>query len=83
MRGANILQKIENDDDPLHGLRVQSDNIFYPFHSRAEWQVANWTNLAGLSVSQIDGFLKLDAVSNFCGNMTQKVLIIYRSSKAV
>lgn len=52
--GMNLLQQMENDQ--LMTLRKESNNIFYPFASEEEWELASWMTTASLTQQQIDRF---------------------------
>ena len=39
------------------------ENLFYPFTSQEDWQVASWLLRSRLSMAAIDSFLSLDLVS--------------------
>lgn len=56
--GQNLLQAMEND--------IYSDfrreNLYYPFRSMGEWQLARWISESRLTQAQIDKFLKLEEV---------------------
>lgn len=41
----------------------RSQNIFYPFSSKGEWQLASFLSRTGLSMRFVDEFLSLDLVS--------------------
>lgn len=41
---------------------LRKDNLFYPFASQQDWQVASWLLRSRLSMAAIDGFLSLDLV---------------------
>lgn len=57
--GTNLLQKI--DRDRLAPYRT--NNIFYPFADREEWELVSWMIKSSLSNRQIDSFLHLRFVS--------------------
>jgi hypothetical protein len=38
-------------------------NLFYPFASKQDWEVASWLSKSGLSMAAIDNFLSLELVS--------------------
>lgn len=59
--GHNLLQHIDQFDQ-LAERRSDSDNIFYPFSSRAEWQLARWLTKTSLPQSEVNEFLHLDWV---------------------
>ena len=40
----------------------RSSNLFYPFASRAEWEVASWLLRSGLSMALINDFMDLSIV---------------------
>lgn len=61
--GHNLLQQIQagnGPDDEFARARLQ--NIFYPFSSRRDWQLAKWLVDSSLTQSETDAFLKLDRV---------------------
>ena len=45
-----------------HG-ELHKDNLFYPFASQEDWQMASWLLRSRLSMAAIDSFLSLDLVS--------------------
>ena len=42
---------------------LRKENLFYPFASQEDWQVASWLLRSRLSMAAIDSFLSLDLVS--------------------
>jgi hypothetical protein len=60
-RGANLLEQMETDQY----ARFRQENIFYPFASRSEWELASWLSSSSLSQKSINKFLHLDHVSAF------------------
>ncbi|KAJ3963290.1 hypothetical protein EV361DRAFT_769805, partial [Lentinula raphanica] len=38
-------------------------NLYYPFTSRKEWQLANWLLTSSLTMAEMDGFFKLEAAT--------------------
>lgn len=58
---GNLLQHI-NDFDALKMHRLDSQNIFYPFASRSEWELARWLSTTSLPQSEVNDFLHLDWV---------------------
>ena len=42
---------------------LHQENLFYPFASQEDWQVASWLLRSRLSMAAIDSFLSLDLVS--------------------
>jgi hypothetical protein len=53
---------MDDFDADIHAGERQK-NIFYPFASRDEWQIASYLLRSGLSMSAIDDFLSLELVS--------------------
>jgi hypothetical protein len=51
------------DKDKHASKRV--NNLYYPFASAKEWEVASFLLKSGLSQAKIDEFLKLELVSHF------------------
>ena len=45
-----------------HG-ELRKENLFYPFASQEDWQMASWLLRSRLSMAAIDSFLSLDLVS--------------------
>lgn len=41
---------------------LRKQNLFYPFASQQDWQVASWLLRSRLSMAAIDSFLSLDLV---------------------
>ncbi|KIK27112.1 hypothetical protein PISMIDRAFT_47509, partial [Pisolithus microcarpus 441] len=41
---------------------LRKENIFYPFASREDWQIASWLLRSHLSMAAIDSFLSLELV---------------------
>ncbi|KIK29651.1 hypothetical protein PISMIDRAFT_74571, partial [Pisolithus microcarpus 441] len=52
---------MENFDDNLHAMKCQ-DNLYYPFASVGDWQMAEWIELSGPSMAQMDKFLSMQFV---------------------
>jgi hypothetical protein len=42
---------------------LRKANIFYPFASRQDWEVASWLLRSDISMAAIDDFLSLELVS--------------------
>lgn len=53
------------EEDDLHDERVESNNVFFPFHHKKEWQLVEWFGQSSLSQAMINKFLQLDIVSSF------------------
>ena len=56
----NHLQRM--DKDKYADIR-NHENLYYPFASESEWEVANWLSSGALSQNDIDTFLCLQRVS--------------------
>lgn len=56
--GPTFMDRFEADWFSGH----RSTNIYYPFASREEWELALWLLRLGLSMRAIDAFLKLSKV---------------------
>jgi len=41
----------------------RNGNLFYPFASKQDWEIASWLLRLGLSMAAIDQFLRLELVS--------------------
>ena len=59
--GNIIINEIDNTN-PLSQARRESNNVYYPFASKAEWELAEWLSLSSLSQSFVNEFLHLDWV---------------------
>ncbi|KAI6012163.1 hypothetical protein PISMIDRAFT_115185, partial [Pisolithus microcarpus 441] len=42
--------------------QFHKENLFYPFTSPEDWQIASWLLHSHLSMAAIDGFLSLDLI---------------------
>ena len=51
----------EFEDDEHAAMR--EDNLYYPWASRPEWELASFLLCSSLSMAAIDQFLSLDLVS--------------------
>jgi len=49
------------DADPHADKRVE--NLYYPFASKQDWEMASWLLRSGLSMAAVDRFLRLELVS--------------------
>jgi len=58
-KGQTFLDKLNTDKFSLY----QWENLYYPFASWLEWQLALWLLRSGISMSAIDTFLSLEIVS--------------------
>ena len=56
-----FITKIDKTD-PLSGTCDESHNIYYPFASQAEWELAEWLLFSSLPESSVNEFLHLDWV---------------------
>ncbi|KAI6008951.1 hypothetical protein EDC04DRAFT_2871434 [Pisolithus marmoratus] len=55
--GLNLLQRMEMDQyAPIRN----SENIYFPFASRSEWELADWLSRGALSHKEIDTYLHLE-----------------------
>jgi hypothetical protein len=58
--GENHLQKMDRD---VHAAIRHTENLYYPFASKAEFDLGYWLSEAALSQKEVDGFLHLEHVS--------------------
>ncbi|KAI6102451.1 hypothetical protein EDD16DRAFT_1716026 [Pisolithus croceorrhizus] len=56
--GRTFMDNFFSDE---HG-ELHKDNLFYPFTSQQDWQVASWLLRSHLSMAAIDSFLSLDLI---------------------
>lgn len=62
--GLNLLQQIERG----HGAtdkdaNARRENVYHPFCSKEDWELARWLADSGMPQTQINAFLKLQRVS--------------------
>jgi hypothetical protein len=58
--GMNLLAQMDNDQfAPIRN----SENLYYPFASKSEWELADWLSSGALSTKDIDTYLRLEHVS--------------------
>ena len=69
-RGANNLEKLTND---VHAPQCV-DNIYYPFSSRMDWQLARWLKRSSLTQAEIAEFFKLEFVSFVCSCIYRRIM---------
>jgi hypothetical protein len=58
-RGTTFLDRFDLDKYS----EERKANLFYPFASKQDWEVASWLSRSGLSMASIDKFLSLELVS--------------------
>ena len=64
--------------DQYAGFR--RENLYYPFASRVDWQLASWLLRSRLSMAAIDNFLSLELVCRFFKNSFLETDSYHRSS---
>jgi hypothetical protein len=57
--GTTFMQQFESDEF----AEERTQNLFYPFASRAEWELAAFLLRSDLSLAALDKFLSLNLVS--------------------
>lgn len=57
-RGEGYMGTFQGD---THAAE-RSSNLYYPFQSKGEWEIASFLSQSGLSMKRIDEFLKLSLV---------------------
>ena len=62
--GSTFLEKFDMDE--FNSCR--SSNIYYPFASRGDWQLASWLLRSGLSMRAMDAFFRLTWYAFYCFN---------------
>lgn len=63
---GHVFSRSDGFMDHFHADKFsdeRSQNMFYPFSSKGEWQIASFLSRTGLSMRFIDEFLSLDLVS--------------------
>ncbi|KAG1860979.1 hypothetical protein C8R48DRAFT_774239 [Suillus tomentosus] len=58
--GYTFLSLFDTDENSIH----RKTNLYYPFSSRKEWEVAAWLLHSGLSMGKIDSFLSLEMIKD-------------------
>jgi len=60
-KGKTFLEEFNTDPHAA----ARGDNLYYPFASKEEWELASFLLLSGLSMASITKFLSLKLVRNF------------------
>ncbi|KAG2122736.1 hypothetical protein DEU56DRAFT_745840 [Suillus clintonianus] len=58
--GYTFLDLFDADENSVY----RKTNLYFPFSSRRDWQVAAWLLRSGLSMGKIDSFLSLDMIKD-------------------
>ncbi|KAG1876909.1 hypothetical protein C8R48DRAFT_768476 [Suillus tomentosus] len=58
--GYTFLGLFDADENSVY----RKTNLYFPFSSRRDWQVAAWLLRSGLSMGKIDSFLSLDMIKD-------------------
>ncbi|KIK35463.1 hypothetical protein CY34DRAFT_26607 [Suillus luteus UH-Slu-Lm8-n1] len=58
--GHIFLNLFDSDENSVH----RKNNLYYPFSSQRDWQVAAWLLRSGLSMGKIDSFLSLEMIKD-------------------
>jgi hypothetical protein len=73
-----MVQKQTTMTEFSHLHQVQelkgTKNFFYPFSGETEWELVSWLHHAGISMSDIDKFLRLRYVSSFRERSTHQLI---------
>jgi hypothetical protein len=64
--GETFMDKFDNDDF----AEQRKTNLYYPFASKDDWEMAAFLLRSGMSMALIDDFLKLQLVSKFLCEVT-------------
>jgi uncharacterized C2H2 Zn-finger protein len=75
--GTTFMQQFERDE--FTEERMQ--NLYYPFTSRAEWELAAFLLGSDLSLAALDKFLSLNLVSPVAFNLTMISLMLFSEDK--
>jgi hypothetical protein len=68
--GYTFLSLFDADENSIH----RKTNLYYPFSSWKEWEVAAWLLHSGLSMGKIDSFLSLEMVSFLISNTLRQLI---------
>ncbi|KAI5986599.1 hypothetical protein EDD15DRAFT_2373033 [Pisolithus albus] len=60
--GLNHLQRMDQDEF-VH--ICNTENVYYPFGSKSEWELANWLASGALAQKEIDAYLHLQRTKDF------------------
>lgn len=58
--GKTVLDEIHESDQ---FAKQRGENVYFPFASKEDWEMGAWLIQSGLSMAEIDKFLKLSIVS--------------------
>ncbi|KAG1765881.1 hypothetical protein EV702DRAFT_1204407 [Suillus placidus] len=58
--GYTFLGLFDSDENSIY----RKTNLYYPFSSRRDWQLAAWLLHSGLSMGKIDSFLSLEMIKD-------------------
>ncbi|KAH7917703.1 hypothetical protein BV22DRAFT_1135188 [Leucogyrophana mollusca] len=58
--GSTFMDQFDMDEN----ASLRKENIYYPFASRQDWEIASWLLRSGLSMGAINSFLSLELVSS-------------------
>ncbi|KAG2149241.1 hypothetical protein DEU56DRAFT_908940 [Suillus clintonianus] len=73
--GYTFLSLFDADEKSVH----RKTNLYYPFSSQREWEIASWLLCLGLSMGKIDSFLLLE-MGNMLGTCSRSYLVVQLSS---
>jgi len=57
-QGKSFMDQFDAHEHAHH----RSDNLFYPFASKQDWEIASWLCRSNLSMNSVDEFLSLELV---------------------
>lgn len=72
-KGSTFMDRFDDDEN----ASMREDNLFYPFASREDWELASWLSRSSLSMASIDSFLSLELVSYLFLSYLVCLLIYY------
>ena len=61
-KGSTFMDEFDDDEH----VSMREDNLYYPWASCPEWELASFLLHSSLSMAAIDQFLSLDLVSESC-----------------
>lgn len=50
---------------PAPGAAPAPDNVYHPFQTKLDWDVAEWAKTRGIGANQFNALLKIEGVSIF------------------
>ncbi len=62
LAGAPLAEGESRSDYHDYGQQPRDANVYAPFHSKLDWDIARWMKLRGPSSNSLQEFLEIDGV---------------------